>query len=208
MIKLLSFSGSPVQGGCTEILLRRVADAVAEHAGGGGRVEHTLVRLNDLKFIPCQACGKAPTPDYCFYEDDLTGLYESVAACDCMLFGSPIYFDSVSAQAKAFIDRCNCFRPPDFGGVDPDHRFIRLLGRKRPGGIILVGSEEGWLEGARRCIAGLFKWIEVVNEGVITYRSSDYTEVGSVVSDGPTLEKAVQLGRHLADVLAGDYAQR
>jgi multimeric flavodoxin WrbA len=207
LIKLLSVCGSPVQNGSTEILLRWVARSFSACLGNGRRVDHAFVRLNELRFIPCQSCGKAPSPKFCFYDDDLTPLYDKLAVCDCLLFGSPVYFDSVSAQAKMFIDRCNCFRPPDFDNVDPRHDFLRQIKRKRAGAIVLVGGEEGWYEGARRCIAGFFKWLEVVNEGVLVGHSRGF-QVGSAVSGLQKAEEAGRLGRHLASVMVERYEQQ
>jgi NAD(P)H-dependent FMN reductase len=168
------------------------------------KVRHWLVKLNELDYIPCQSCGEAPTPKFCFFDDDLTPLYRELARCDCLLFGSPIYFDAVSAQAKAFIDRCNCIRPYDFDNVNPDHSFIKLLDRKRPGAIVLVGGEKGWFEGARRCIAGYFKWVEVVNEGFLKYTPS--TEIaGEAAEDRAILKEADRLGRKLAKDIEKGY---
>ncbi|MCP4684107.1 MAG: flavodoxin family protein [bacterium] len=206
MTNILSISGSPVEGSSTEIILRKIAGSISEHLRRG-RSRHTLVRLNDLNFAPCQACGEVPSPSFCFLEDPLSDIYKKVAACDCLLFGSPIYFDAVSAQAKAFIDRCNCFRPADFDNQDPEHDFIKRLDCRRPGAIVLVGGEQGWFEGARRCIAGFFKWVEVVNEGVLKFRSQDFTKAGEAADSQDVLKEADQLGRQLARLLEKRYAR-
>jgi multimeric flavodoxin WrbA len=208
MIKLLAISGSPIPGSSTEILLQTVAASFVETLQADRPVESSIVQLNDLTFVPCQACGKAPTPEFCFFEDGMTSLYDAVATCDCLLFGSPIYFDAVSAQAKSFIDRCNCLRPADFENVDPDHGFIKLIKKKRPGAIILVGGSAGWFEGARRCIAGFFKWIEVVNGGLVTYCSSDFNLHGTVAGDKEKLSEAGKLGKHLAQLVRENHDQR
>ena len=198
MIKLLTMSGSPIKGSSTDFILNRIADAVVETLGGEDRVQRTMVRLNDLKYIPCQACGKSPAPEYCLYDDDLTPVYRALVECDCLLFGSPLYFDSVSAQAKMFIDRCNCFCPPDYENVDPDHYFLRRLTRFRPGAMVLVGGERGWFEGARRVVAGFFKWVQLVNEGMLIYHSGDFTKAGTAADDPTVLRQADELGRQLA----------
>jgi multimeric flavodoxin WrbA len=201
LIKILTVSGSPVPDSSTDILLREIENAVAKEIGSGVETESDFVKLNELKITPCQACGEAPTPEYCFYDDDLTAVYEKLAECDCLLMGSPIYFDSVSAQTKLFIDRCNCFRPADFENTDPDHDFIRLLKRKRPGAMVLVGGEQGYFEGARRTIAGFFLWLEVVNKSVLVYKTTDFHRKGTVQHDVETLRQARQLGRKLANML-------
>ena len=206
MIKILSICGSPVEGSSTEILLRETADSIRKNIRSQ-RVRHTFVRLNDLDFAPCQSCGEAPTPSWCFLDDDLTDVYKELAGCDCLLFGSPIYFDSISAQAKAFIDRCNCFRPADFENKDPRHDFIKLIQRKRPGAIVLVGGEQGWFEGARRCIAGFFKWIEVVNEGGLKFQPVSFERAGEAADNTKVLKEARQLGGRLARLLDKRYAK-
>jgi len=198
MIKVLSVSGSPVVNSSTDILLAETEQGIAEGIGSKSEVAVTIIKLNDLAYTPCQACGKAPSPDWCFFHDSLDTIYPLVAECDCLLFGSPVYFDSVSGQAKMFIDRCNCFRPYDFDGKHPEHRFIKLLPRKRPGGIVLVGGDEIGFESARRTVAGLFKWIEVVNCGVLKYASSDDRRSGTAQDDPSILRDARELGKKLA----------
>lgn len=208
MIKLLTISASPVEGSSTEVILAEIADAVVASLGAGNQVQTTTVRLNELKYIPCQSCGKSPEPEYCLYDDDLTPVYRALAECDCLLFGTPLYFDSVSAQAKMFIDRCNCFRPPDFDNVDPDHQFIRRLTRLRPGAMVFVGGERGWFEGARRVVAGFFKWVQLVDEGYLVFLSQDFTRAGEAREDLHIIELARQLGQHLARKIIDGYDEK
>ncbi|MGH8016324.1 MAG: flavodoxin family protein, partial [Candidatus Zixiibacteriota bacterium] len=103
MIKLLSISGSPVENSSTELLLKKIADSLVKTMGSNHRVESHFHRLNDLMYLPCQACGHAPTPNFCFFDDALTPIFNQLAECDCLLIGSPVYFDAVSAQTKAFM---------------------------------------------------------------------------------------------------------
>jgi multimeric flavodoxin WrbA len=190
-----------VDGSSTDILLKRIQQALVDKIGSRAEVVATFVKLNSLKFIACQSCGEAPTEGYCLFEDDLTPVYNKLVECDCLLIGSPIYFDSVSAQTKMFIDRCNCIRPPDWKDTDPDHDFIKLLGKKRPGAMVLVGGEQGYFEGARRTIAGLFKWVEVTNEGYLKYASNDFRKRGEAAENPDTLKQADELGHKLAGLL-------
>ncbi len=200
MIKILSISGSPVKDSSTDIILHKLAEAVVSELGQNVTAETSFVKLNDLKYIPCQACGKAPTPEMCFWED-LNEVYDLLIESDCLLFGSPVYFDSVSAQSKAFIDRCNCFRPADFDDTDPDHDFLKILDKKRTGAIVLVGGENGYYEGARRVIAGFFKWVDAANEGLITYASPSFKEKGAAARDNDLMNKISETGKHLASLL-------
>ncbi len=205
MIKVLSISGSPTESASTDILLDSVRQGLIDGLAPEP-VEVVHFNLNSLFIMPCQSCGKAPAPDYCFYHDDADKIYQRIADCDCLLFGSPIYFDNVSAQAKLLIDRCNCFRPADFENADPEHSFLKLLPRKRPGAIILVGGTHGWFEGARRTIVGFFKWIEIASEGMVTFAHEDFDR-GTVNNHADVMAQARALGAHLADTLRTKYAR-
>ncbi|MEE8405360.1 MAG: hypothetical protein V3S17_08210 [candidate division Zixibacteria bacterium] len=66
---------------------------------------------------------------------------------------------------------------------------------------MLVGDNDGWIEGPRRSIAGFFKWVEVTSEGLVWYRSFDFNKKGTVASDSKTLEEARQLGQKLGQLL-------
>lgn len=198
MIKILSLSGSPVPHSSTDIILEMISTAIVNEIKKHKEISTAFIKLNEFSFIPCQACGKAPTDKFCFY-NDLDEIYQLIESCDCLLFGSPIYFDSVSAQAKLLIDRCNCFRPVDFNKTDPEHYFIKRIKRKRPGAMVLVG--QSWFEGARRVLAGFFKWVEVTNEGLITFTSSDDLTIGQAKNDKSVIEQTNQLGKHLTSLL-------
>ena len=98
-----------------------------------------------------------------------------------------------------FIDRCNCFRPYDFDNRDAAHNFIKLLKRKRPGGMVVVGGDDTGIEQARRTIAGFFKWIEVVNYGMVSYKSTDDLRAGTAADDSDVMHRARELGEKLAE---------
>lgn len=198
MIRLVAIIASPVEGSSTELLVRRMAESFIEAVGGPDQVRPMFVDLNKLKYIPCQACGEAPREGWCLFEDDLTPVFTELAVADAVIIGSPVYFDSVSGQAKTFIDRCNCFRPPDWQDRDREHDFVKLLLRKRPGAMVLAGGERGWFEGARRVIAGWFRWIEVVNEGELVYQTPDYRRKGTAAADPEALDEADRIGSLLA----------
>ncbi len=206
MIKVLVISGSPTEHSSTDILLDTISKEIVESLRTRYEVDVQFVKLNKLQFIPCQSCGKAPHEEWCVFHDDVSPVLDQLAECECLLVGSPIYFDSVSAQLKLLMDRCNCFRPGDFDNADPEHDFIRLIKSKRPGGIVLVGGENGWFEGARRAIGGFFIWIEVTNEGVVTYKTKDFHRIGEAADSQTTVDEARELGKKLAAILKERHA--
>jgi multimeric flavodoxin WrbA len=60
---------------------------------------------------PCRDCGVDPYPKYYLFDDDMQLIYVALESWDVIVLGSPVYFDTVSAQTKLMIDRCNCLTP-------------------------------------------------------------------------------------------------
>jgi multimeric flavodoxin WrbA len=193
MPNILILSGSPVRGGSTEILLERIAEGIKHSLVQPVTTE--TVRLNDYQYLPCQSCGESPEPEYCIFKDEIEPVYDLYVNCDIVLFGSPIYFDTVSAQSKLFIDRCNCLRPADFS-ENPEHPFKKVLTKKRLGAMVLVGGERQDIECARKVIAGFFKWTEVINCGLVDY-SATGMEIGEVADNSDKLREAFELGQKM-----------
>ena len=185
MSKILGICGSPVIGSSTEILIREIMRG-AESAGAVSEYIH----LNELDIMPCQACGQSPEDGYCFFNDGMDEIYEKFDQCDAIVVGSPVYFDSVSAQTKLFVDRTNCFRA--ISPESPDG-FIPRITKKRKGAMVLVGGEREVYEHARRVIGGFFVWANIESAGLIHYGHSDWAK-GSAANDSKLMKQAFELG--------------
>ncbi len=183
--RVLGLSGSPVMGSSTEMLIKEVLRG-AESCGA--KTDYILI--NELDIMPCQACGCSPDDRYCFFSDGMDIIYEKFDGCDAVVVGSPIYFDSVSAQTKLFIDRTNCFRILTPSG---NKKFIRRITKKRRGAIILVGGEREDYEHARRVIGGFFVWAGIEPVGMVNYAYNGF-EKGTVKSNPDLMKKAFGLG--------------
>jgi len=190
MPSILILSGSPIKSGSTELLLREIARGIQET--GARSMSSELVRLNDYMYLPCQSCGKSPEPDFCFFHDEIYPVYNLLLECEAVLFGSPVYFDSISAQAKLFIDRCNCLRPIAVN-EDTEYDFKKIITQKRAGAMVLVAGERQDFEPARKVMAGFFKWAEIENCGLIKYGGTSF-EAGAVGGDSEKLREAYDLG--------------
>jgi len=99
-MRILGIVCSPRIGGNTEILIREALEAVRE-AG----YEADLILLADKNISPCDGCGSCIKNGICKIKDDMQMIYEQLALADGIIFGTPVYFANVSAQAKAVIDR-------------------------------------------------------------------------------------------------------
>lgn len=99
-MKVLGIACSPRRAGNTEIL---VNEALASAKDFGAEVE--LVTISGRNIAPCDGCESCIMTGKCRIEDDMQGIYSRLLEADGIIFGTPVYFWSVTAQAKALIDR-------------------------------------------------------------------------------------------------------
>jgi len=103
-MKILGIACSPREAGNTEILVEE-ALASAREAGA----ETQLMSVVGKNITPCDACGSCRDEGVCHIQDDMQPIYQQLKVADAIIFGSPVYFGSVSAQAKAIMDRTFLF---------------------------------------------------------------------------------------------------
>ena len=103
-MKILGIVASPRRGGNTEIL---VTTALAAAQEAGAETELYLVAGKNIQ--GCDGCHSCRKTRQCKIDDDMQELYEKITGADGIVFGSPVYFHGVTAQAKAVIDRCFLF---------------------------------------------------------------------------------------------------
>jgi len=100
-MKVLGIVCSPRKGGNTEIMMN---EALAGARSCGAETELWTTAGKELK--PCDACGACSEKNgKCHIEDDMQELFPKARVADGIIFGSPAYFESVTAQAKMVIDR-------------------------------------------------------------------------------------------------------
>jgi multimeric flavodoxin WrbA len=103
-MKILGIVCSPRLGGNTEILMK---EALASATESGAQTE--LVTIAGKNIAPCDGCNGCRKTGVCLIKDDMHAIYTKMAAADGIIFGSPVYFGSVSAQGKAVMDRTFAF---------------------------------------------------------------------------------------------------
>ena len=108
-MKILGISASPRQGQTTYEAMS-VCLKAAEDADKSIKTE--LIELAGLDIRPCVACGHCKNGLKCRIKDDFASLIPALADEDIagMIIGTPVYFGSMTAQCKAFLDRCVMFR--------------------------------------------------------------------------------------------------
>lgn len=191
-MKICGMVGSPVKDGNVDLLVSEVLKGAASR----GAETHKLY-LNDMRILACQSCGVDPTPKYCIYDDDMQLVYDALDTCDAIVLGTPVYFDTVSAQTKLMIDRCNCVRPYV---MQPDGTFAfeRRMKKKKLGVLVAVSGPEQRFDMLVSTIKGFFKWVKVELVESILYAHSD-NETGGVKKNKRELERAFKVGARLAE---------
>ncbi len=187
LMKVLFVLGSPRKEGNTELLLEPVMQGVID-AGSGSE----LVRAADLDIHPCLACGGCTETGVCVVKDDMQQLYEKIDHADRIVIGSPIYFYGVTAQAKAFIDRCQALWSRKY-----------LLGKRRAGKIVRKGyfvsvaatTGERVFEGAIMTVRYGVDAMDFPYAGELLVRGVD--KKGEVARFAGDLERAYQFGHDI-----------
>lgn len=102
-MRVLGISGSPRQGGNTELL---VQTALQELQSEGFETE--FVSLAGRQILPCTACGdcsKVDRPMCTLGDAGFEGMIERFLEADGILIGSPVYFGSATPETMALLDR-------------------------------------------------------------------------------------------------------
>ena len=145
-MQILGIACSPRKGGNTEILVREALEGASER---GAETELVIVADKNITF--CDGCGSCGKSGICKIKDDMQPIYEQLESADGVIFGTPVYFLGMSAQAKAVIDRTYAFL-----GV----RGLRgkvaaaLVAARREGGSQVLSSFYSYFAIQRMVIAG------------------------------------------------------
>jgi multimeric flavodoxin WrbA len=184
-MKIVAFSSSPRDKSNSDILCDRI---IAGATQGGAVVEK--VKLHGLSIHPCTACGVCQKSllEPCVFKDDMGPLINKIRDADTLIFASPIYFFTVNAQMKVFMDRLLAL----FG----EEKFDALTGKKAA--IALTYGAEDPLDSGVTCAYDMYQrglgFLGVDFVGCVHASAND---AGAVEQDTKVLEAATQLGQKL-----------
>jgi multimeric flavodoxin WrbA len=174
-VSILCISGSPRKHSNTDYLLHLLQDQI------GGE----FIKLADHDIQPCRSCWACRKTDGCVIDDDMTSiLIPKLLATDAVVLGSPVYFNNVTAQMKAFIDRTWCLR----GEL-----------KNKIGGAVVVGRRYG-AESAITAIHAFF----LKHEMVVAHRgiSGIAFAPGEIAEDEESIQAVVRLAARIAELRA------
>jgi multimeric flavodoxin WrbA len=186
-MRATAFIGSPIHGGNVDLLVDQV---LAGAASCGAQPDKVF--LNDLTIRPCQSCGTNNVAGECRIDDDMRHVYRLLVESDIIVLGTPVYFDTVSAQMKLMIDRSNCMTPFVSQPGGPPAFIRRPSSGKRAVLVAVAGSRQNF--GAlRTTIKGFLAWVgaELVEEVLYGH---DSVVAGAVREDSKIMDAALHAG--------------
>jgi multimeric flavodoxin WrbA len=181
-MKVLGIVCSPRKDGNTEIMMEV---ALAGARSYGAETELWTTAGKDLK--QCDACESCIKTGKCHIKDDMQELYPKVIAADGIIFGSPAYFMSGTAQAKTVIDRLFCV-----------YKLNVLPGRIA--GVISVADSRG-----QQGVWNLFKnFIDMAHMISADYAEGWSNKKGTIRKDDYAMKSAEELGKEVVSLIKMD----
>jgi len=103
--KIFIINGSPRKNWNTDKMCKSFADGVKSK-----EITVETIYLYDLNFKGCRSCFACKLKDSknfsrCTYPDELKPVLDKISKCDGLVLASPIYFGSITAEMRAFVER-------------------------------------------------------------------------------------------------------
>ena len=180
---VLVLKSSPRLNGNSNTLAGQLESGAKE---AGARVESFM--LHDMDIRPCDACDECRDTGVCVVKDDMQQIYPLLEKADAIALASPVYWFTISAQAKACIDRWYALShiPGKFRG-------------KRFGFLLTFADSDLYTSGGINAIhtfESMCRYLEAQIAGMV-YGSAD--QIGDVKKQPELMQRAYQLGRELAE---------
>ena len=194
-IKVLVVKGSPRERGNSAAL----ADQVAAGARAtGAHVESVYLHAMDIQ--PCDGCDfcQGAADMGCAIDDDMQLLYPKIREADAIVYASPVYWFTVSAQLKLFMDRSYAL------GGGSDYVANHALAGKRIAIALAYGGDDPFDSGAINAIRmfqDAFNYIQAEIVGMVYGCAS---EAGEIQRNKEIMAKAFELGRKLGSQEGGE----
>lgn len=159
LIKIIGVSGSPRSDKSTCFALKTCLETITSNYD---HISTEIIDLSHLTIHGCTACGKCTKEPVCSQKDDFNDVVSILSDRDVagLIIATPVYFGTMTAQTKAFLDRCVLLR-----------RNGAIL-RNKIGGVISVGGfRHGGQETAIHSIHGamLIQDMIIVGDGNTTF---------------------------------------
>lgn len=189
-IRVLGINGSPRAGGNTDIIIDKILEAARDN---GASVDKIVINGLDLKY--CQECDEPDENGSCNFKDDMSMVYKKFKEADAVILASPIFFGSISGQAKVMIDRFQCaWRAKYILKKD-------AFPEKKIGAFIAVGASDrkDFFKSAGSIVKNLFATLNIEYKEELFISGID--EKGEILKHPGLLKKAYKVGEDISKAL-------
>lgn len=146
-------------------------------------------RQKDMNFcIGCDACMKHDQV-WCVQKDDMTELLPRLDTCDGVVFLSPVYWYSISAQAKVIIDRLYAFFNPGKSNMTVASKSGKKVGIIMTSGSMPEASMDSVMD---TTVAGAFGVAGFTESETLLFNGLNVP--GSIAQDEAKLAKIDRMG--------------
>jgi multimeric flavodoxin WrbA len=192
--KIIAVYGSPRRNGNTATLLKQAVEGARE---AGATVDEIVLR--DLKLSPCFEIYGCKQAGECRIQDDFQRTRDMVLAARGMMLASPIFFYSVTAHTKMFMDRFQSLWVKKYWLENEAQRQVPV---PRKGLFISVGATRGkkLFDGTLLTVRYFFDVIDMALWKSLLYRQLDAAE--DVLRHPEYLEQARSAGGDLVRALS------
>ena len=182
--KVLVILGSPRRKGNSAILADQITKGVKS-----SKVKVETIHIQEKKIAPCKACFTCQKKNSkgCSIQDDMQEFYPKLIEADAWVIASPVYWFTMSAQTKIFLDRC--FALPAYQN-DP-------FKGKRIAIAMTYGGEDPFDSGcvnALRSFQDAFGYLEAKLVGMVYGSAMD---AGKIKLNEKVMQEAFDLGKKL-----------
>jgi multimeric flavodoxin WrbA len=181
MIKVVGVSGSPRKSGNTDRCLKEALAACSKESST------EMISLANLRIAECDGCyrcrkeGTASLPCPA-NDDDMSGLYGTLASADGFIFASPVYYGSVTGIMKTFMDRFI----PFYDDAESKSELKGALRLKPAGAIAVGGVRNDGIESVLQTFHRFFLYNDMLVVGTAGYSGTASDLGGTIWSEEKT----------------------
>jgi multimeric flavodoxin WrbA len=193
MVNIIAIYGSPRRDGNSAGLLKQAVTGARQE---GAHVEEVFLR--DYKISPCLEIYNCIKTGECAIRDDFPEILAKLEASEGIMLASPIFFYSVSAHTKIFMDRCQSLWVRKYW---IENQVFGKTPNTRKGLFISVGATGGnkLFDGAILTVKYFFDVLSAGLWKTVLCRGVD--RKGEIEKRDDYLKEAFEAGRELVNAL-------
>lgn len=149
----------------------------------GAEIE--LLLLRDKHIMPCDGCLSCEKTGSCHINDDMQPIYDKLLNADGIVIGTPVYYYSMSGQAKTLLDRTFVL----------GHSGLKLS--NKVGGALAVAGRTGTIS----TLNTFHRYFAAHHMFSADFVDGLATDKGEMVKDGRGMKSAYEMGRQIVMLL-------